>query len=61
MSKKIVTTEEREMCRIAPNSFTAESVRLRLAILQLAKTVNEDVIPAKTLIKRLKFVAKGLQ
>ena len=59
MSKKIVTSEEREMCRIAPNSFTAESVRFRLAMLQLAKAVNKDVITAKTLIKRLKFMAKG--
>lgn len=61
MNTEIVTPEEREMCRIAPDSFTAETVRLRLALLHLAKSVNKGVVTDESVIRRLKFVAKALR
>lgn len=39
----IVTQEERELCRLCPNSIGAEAVRLRLAVLQLKRQICRDI------------------
>ena len=61
MNMKIVTPEEREICRFAPDSLLAQSAQLRLGMLRLARAVNKDVVKAETLIKRLTTLASALK
>lgn len=41
--QSIVTEQEREVCRLAPNSLTAELVRLRLAMLHFRREIKRVI------------------
>lgn len=40
----LVSQEEREFCRLCPDSIRAEAVRLRLAFLHLRRQILRDII-----------------
>ena len=39
----LVSEEEREFCRLCPDSIVAETVRLRLAFLHLRRQILRDI------------------
>lgn len=41
--RAIVTEQEREMCRLAPNSLTADIVRFRLALLRVRREIKRMI------------------
>lgn len=41
--RTIITEQEREMCRLAPKSLTADIVRLRLALLRFRREIKRMI------------------
>ena len=41
--QSIVTKQEREVCRLAPKSLTADIVRLRLALLRFRRELSIEL------------------
>lgn len=43
MNSRIVTEQERVVCRLAPNSLTADIVRFRLAMLGFRRELSKEL------------------
>lgn len=43
MNSRIATEQEREVCRLAPNSLTADLVRFRLAVLHFRREIKRVI------------------
>lgn len=41
--RAIITEQEREICRLAPNSLTADIVRFRLALLRFRREIKRVI------------------
>lgn len=41
--RAIITEQEREICRLAPNSLTADIVRFRLALLRVRREIKRVI------------------